>query len=220
MDGEFQESDFIDEEFEHEGVENEDMSQELVDWDTPPVYNDDVNEEELIEELLASDLEEEYEEYGLHHMFSGFYPKEDDQLEDEEPTNDIANYEEDDITNDEDVDEDLLGEVLNFNGEDVDYVDFLGIENILNSPHDDYGEFYADEKNYMFTRESVVNPFLSVFMAYGREKERQKHGKSKVLPRGVWGRSRQTSRYSDDEKRHTYLGMLPCFDLEEGRGMS
>ena len=82
---------------------------------------------------------------------------------------DIANYEEDDITNDEDVDEDLPGEVPNFNGEDVDYVDFLGIDNILNSPHDDYGEFYTDEENYMFTRESVIDLFMSVFMACGKE---------------------------------------------------
>jgi hypothetical protein len=132
VDGEFQESNFIDEEFEHEVVEDEDMSQELIDWDTPPVYDDDVNEEEPIEEPLASDLEEEYEEYGLHSMFSGLYLNEDDQLEDEEPTNDIANYEEDDIADDEDVDKDLPGEVCNFNGEDVDYVNFLGIENILN----------------------------------------------------------------------------------------
>jgi hypothetical protein len=36
--------------------------------------------------------------------------------------------------------------VPNFNGEDVDYIDFLGIDNILNSPHDDYGEFYAKRK--------------------------------------------------------------------------
>jgi hypothetical protein len=134
---------------------------------------------------LASDLKEEYEEYGLHPMFSDLYPDEDDQLEDEEPTDDIADYEEDDIADDEDVDEDLLGEVANSNGEDVDYVDFLSIENILNSPHDDYGECYADEENYMFTRESVIDPFLSVFMAHGREKERQKNDKSEVLPSGV-----------------------------------
>jgi hypothetical protein len=126
---------------------------------------------------LASNLEEEYKDYGLHPMFSNLYLDEDDQLKDEELTDDIANYEEDDITNyeeddiadDEDVDEDLLGEVPNFNGEDVDYIDFLGIDNILNSPHDDYGEFYADVKNYMFTRESVVDPFLSVFMARGEK---------------------------------------------------
>jgi hypothetical protein len=179
VDGEFQESNFIEEEFEHEGVEDEDPSQELVDWDTPPIYDDDVNEEKTIEEPLASDLEEEYEEYGMHLMFSGLYPGEDDQLEDEEPTEDIAD--------DEDVDEDLPSEVPNLSGEDVDYIDFLGVENILNSPHDDYSEFYVDEENYMFTRELVVDPFLSVFMARGRENERQKHGKSDVLPSGVWG---------------------------------
>jgi hypothetical protein len=39
----------------------------------------------------------------------------------------------------------------------------------------------------MFTRESVIDPFLSVFMARGREKERQKNGKSEVLTSGVWG---------------------------------
>jgi hypothetical protein len=152
VDEEFQESDLIDEEFE---LEDEDLSQELVDWDTPPVYDDDINEEEPNEEPLASDLEEEYEEYGLHPMFSGLYPYEDDQLEDGEPTNDIANYEEDDITD----------------YKEVEYVDFLGIDNILNSPYDDYDEFYVDEENYMFTRESVVDPFLSVFMARGREKD-------------------------------------------------
>ena len=64
-------------------------------------------------------------------------------------------------------------------------MDFVGIDNILNPPQDDYGEFYANEKNYMFTRESVVDPFLSVFIAPGRENERQKNGKSEVLPSGV-----------------------------------
>jgi hypothetical protein len=78
------------------------------------------------------------------------------------------------------------GEVPNFNDEDVDYVDFLGVKDILNSPRDDYGEFYTDEENYMFTRETIPNPFLSIFMAHGREKERQKNGKSEVSPSGVW----------------------------------
>ena len=187
VDGKFQESDFIEKEFKHKVVEDEDPLQELVDWDTPPIYDDDVNEEEPIEEPLASDLKEEYEDYGLHPMFSGLYLDEDNQLEDEGLMDDIADYEEDDIANDEDVDEDLLGEVPNFNGEDVDYVDFLGIDNILNSLHDDYGEFYVDEENYMFTRESMVDPFLSVFVAQGREKERQKNDKCEVLPSGVWG---------------------------------
>jgi hypothetical protein len=187
VDEECQESDFIDKEFEPKCITDEDLSQELVDWDTPPVYDDDVNEEEPIEEPLASDLEEEFEEYGLHPIFNGLYPDEDGQPEDEEPTDDIADFEEDYITKDEDVDEDLPGKMPNFNGEDVDYIDFLGIDNILNSPHDDYDEFYAEEENYMFIRESVVDPFLSIFMARGREKERQKNGTSEVLPSGAWG---------------------------------
>jgi hypothetical protein len=98
-----------------------------------------------------------------------------------------ADSEKDYIANDEDVDKDLPGEVPNFIGEAIDYINFLGIDNILNSPHDDYGEFYADEENHMFTRKSVVDPFLSIFTARGREKERQRHGKAEVLPSVVWG---------------------------------
>jgi hypothetical protein len=153
---------------------------------------------------LASDLEEEYEEYGLHLMFrnlhfeeddhlekgeyeeDGFFPMldslyhdEDDQLKDEEFMDDIADYEEDG--------ENLLGEVPNFNGEQVDYVDFLGIEDILNSPNNDYSEFYTNEENYIFTRKTMADPFLSIFMAREREKERGKNDKSKVFPRDVWG---------------------------------
>jgi hypothetical protein len=114
---------------------------------------------------------------GFFPMFGGLYPDEDDHLEDEEPTNDIADYKEDDVTDDEVIDEDLLSEVPNFNCEEIDYVDFLGVKDILNSPQDDYGEFYADEKNYKFTRETMANPFLSIFMAHGRDKARQEHGK-------------------------------------------
>jgi hypothetical protein len=78
VDGEFQESEFIDEEFKHGGVEDEDPSQGLVNWDSPPTYDDDVDEEDSIEEPSASNLEEEYEKYGLHPMFGDLYPEEDD----------------------------------------------------------------------------------------------------------------------------------------------
>ena len=177
VDGEFQESEFIDEEFWHEYVE--DLSQGLVDWDSPPTYDDEVNEEDPIEEPLASDLEEEHEEDGFFPIFGGLYLDEDDQLEDEEPMNDMIDYEEDDIADYKEVDEDLLRE-------DVGYVDFLSVEDILNSPHDDYGEFYTDEENYIFTREIVADPFLSMFMAHGRKKEREKYNKPELLPSGVW----------------------------------
>ena len=69
VDGEFQEFEFIDEEFEHKGIEDEDPSQGFVDWDSPPTYDDDVNEKDPIEEPLTSDLEEEYEEDGFFPMF-------------------------------------------------------------------------------------------------------------------------------------------------------
>ena len=129
-------------------------------------------------------------------MFGGLYTDEDDQLEYEKPTDDITDYEEDDqgkekeatgdITDYEEVDEGLLDEVPNYN-EEVEYVDFLGVENILNSPNNDLGEFYSDEENYMFTRETMVDPFLSIFMVRGREKEREKYGKVEYLPSEVWG---------------------------------
>ena len=48
-------------------------------------------------------------------------------------------------------------------------------------------EFYADEENYMFTRETTTDPFLSIFMACGRKKTRGKHGKHEVWQAGMWG---------------------------------
>ena len=75
----------------------------------------------------------------------------------------------------------------NYNEEDVEYVDFLGIEDILNPPNNDLGEFYSDEETYMFTRETMADPFLSIFIAHGREKEQEKYGKVKYLPSDVGG---------------------------------
>jgi hypothetical protein len=100
----------------------------------------------------------EYEEDGFFPMLEDLYPNKDDQLEDEESMDDITDYEKG-------------GEVPNFNDEEVDYIDFLVIEDILNSANNDYGEFYADEENYMFIRKTMTDPFLSIFMAQGREKE-------------------------------------------------
>ena len=112
-----------------------------MDWDSPPTYDDDVNDEDPIEKPLVIDLEEEYEKYELHPIFGGLYPKKDDQLEDEKLTDDITDYEENDIADYEEGDEEFSGEVPNFNGEKGDYVDFLVVKNILNSHHKEYGEF-------------------------------------------------------------------------------
>ena len=182
VDREFQESEIIDEEFEHECIAEEDTSQGSVDWDSPPTYDEDVNEEDSIEEPLAFDIKEEYEEYGLHPMFSILYLDEDDQLGDEEPTD-----EEYDIVEYEEVDEGISGDVSNYNEEEVEYVNFLGVEDILNSPTNDVDEFYMDEKNYMFIREVTTDLFLSIFVARGREKGQGIYGKSEELPSGVLG---------------------------------
>jgi hypothetical protein len=70
-------------------------------------------------------------------MFGSLHLEEDGHLEEEVPKDGIANYNE--------VDEDIVGEVLNFNDEEVGYVDFLGVDDILsNSYNNDCDEFYAD----------------------------------------------------------------------------
>ena len=65
VDREFQESKIIDEEFERKCVEDVDPSQGFVDWDSSPTYDEDVNEEDSIEEPLASVLEEKDVEDGF-----------------------------------------------------------------------------------------------------------------------------------------------------------
>jgi hypothetical protein len=177
-DEEFQESEILNEEFEHEDVK--DPLQGFVDLDSPPTYVDDVNEEDPIERSLSFNLEEEYEEDGSSPIFDRLYPKEDDPLEEEEPMNDVAEYYEED--------EYILGELHNFSDEELGYVDFFGVDYILFDSHNNNcDEFYTDEENYMFTRETTADPFLSIFMARGREKKREKYGKPKALPSGVWG---------------------------------
>jgi hypothetical protein len=84
-------------------------------------------------------------------------------LEDGDPTDDIIDCEEDDIAD----------------YKKVEYVDFLGVEDILNSPNNDVDEFYIDEENYMFIREVTVDPFMSIFMACGRERNKKNMASSK-----------------------------------------
>jgi hypothetical protein len=70
--------------------------------------------------------------------------------------------------------------VPNYNEEEIEYIDFLGVEDILNSPNNDLGEFYVDEENYLFTMEIMADPFLSIFMARGREKNKKSMAKSNI----------------------------------------
>jgi hypothetical protein len=54
VDAEFQESEILSDEFEHEDVE--DPSEGFVDWDSPPTSDDDVNDDHPIEETFGNRL--------------------------------------------------------------------------------------------------------------------------------------------------------------------
>ena len=85
------------------------------------------------------------------------------------------------------VDDDLPSGVPNFNDKEICYVDFLGVDDILSNSHNnDCDEFYVVKENHMFTRQTTTNPFLSIFMAYGREKVRGKRSKPHVSQGGIW----------------------------------
>jgi hypothetical protein len=163
VDGEFQGFEVTNEEFEHECIEDEDTSQGFVDWDSPPIYDEDVNEKDSIEEPLASVLEEEHGEDGFFPMFGGLYPGEDEQLEGEEPTYDIAKYEE--------VDEGLSGDVFNYSEKEVEYIDFIGVDAILsNSSNHVCDEIYMAEGNVLSKGDGIIASYLKIFMAYGKDK--------------------------------------------------
>ena len=78
IDKEFQEYEFLSEEFKHEDVE--DPSQGFGDLDSPPTYDDDVNEVDPNKRPLPSDIEKEFEEVGPSPMFGSLYLEEDDPL--------------------------------------------------------------------------------------------------------------------------------------------
>jgi hypothetical protein len=84
-------------------------------------------------------------------------------LEEEDPTEDVTEYYE--------KDENLPGELPNFTDDELGYIGFLCVDVLSDSHNNDCDEFYTDEENYMFTTETMVDPFLSIFMACGREKE-------------------------------------------------
>jgi hypothetical protein len=72
-------------------------------------------------------------------------------------------------------------------------------------------------ENYMFTRETTVNPFLSIFMACERKKELEKYNKPEVLPSGVWGLHDNHQVILIMKSITFIVGVLPYLDLEERR---
>jgi hypothetical protein len=59
VDEEFQEYEFIDKEFKHEDVHEdvENPLQRFVDWDSPPTYDSNISDEDLVRESLSYDHE-------------------------------------------------------------------------------------------------------------------------------------------------------------------
>jgi hypothetical protein len=172
VDEEHQESEVIDEEFKRECVEDVDPSQGFVDWDSPPTYDEDVNEKDPIEEPLAFALEEEHEELGK-------------QVDEVNLSESFALFD-DNSTYYVPV-KSLEGKVFDFSVEPIDYVDFIGIDAILsNYSSQNCDEIYMVEEAFLSKIERVFVSSLGIHMACGKSKAREKHNKS-TQKRGVWG---------------------------------
>jgi hypothetical protein len=172
VDEERQESEVIDEEFERECVEDVDPSQGFVDWDSPPTYNEHINEKDPIEEPLAFILEEEHEESGK-------------QVDEVNLSESFALFD-NNSTYYVPV-KSLEGKVFNFSVEPIDYVDFIGIDAILsNYSGQNCDEIYMVEEAFLSKIERFFVSSLGIRMACGNSKAREKHNKS-TQKRGVWG---------------------------------
>jgi hypothetical protein len=172
VDEERQESEVIDEEFERECVEDVDPSQGFVDWDSPPTYDEDINEKDPIEEPLAFALEEEHEELGK-------------QVDEVNLSESFALFD-DNSTYYVPV-KSLEGKVFDFSVEPIDYVDFIGIDAILsNYSSQNCDEIYMVEEAILSKIERVFVSSLGIRMACGKSKAREKHNKS-TQKKGMWG---------------------------------
>jgi hypothetical protein len=172
VDEERQESEVIDEEFERECVKDVDPSQGFVDWDSPPTYDEDINEKDPIEQPLAFALEEEHEELGK-------------QVDEVNLSESFALFD-NNSTYYVPV-KSLEGKVFDFSVEPIDYVDFIGIDAILsNYSSQNCDEIYMVEEAFLSKIERVFVSSLGIRMACGKSKAREKHNKS-TQKRGVWG---------------------------------
>jgi hypothetical protein len=172
VDEERQESEVIDQEFERECVEDVDPSQGFVDWDSPPTYDEDINEKDPIEEPLTFALEEEHEELGK-------------QVDEVNLSESFALFD-NNSTYYVPV-KSLEGKVFDFSVEPIDYVDFIGIDAILsNYSSQNCDEIYMVEEAFLSKIERVFVSSLGIRMACGKSKAREKHNKS-TQKRGVWG---------------------------------
>jgi hypothetical protein len=83
VDEEFQEDKFVDEEFKHGDVyeDVEDPSQGFLDWDSPPTYDTDIIDGDLVGDFLSYDQEEESVVDWVSPLIFDIYPKKEEPLE-------------------------------------------------------------------------------------------------------------------------------------------
>jgi hypothetical protein len=161
----------------HDGSDVEDPSHKLIDWNSPPTYDEDFVEsyffdplqgfvywssppkcdKDLVECCLPYDQKEEPVADWFTPIFYGIHPQEEKPFKEVNLLDSFATL--DGISVSHVHDENTHEEMCYSNVEEVfDYVDFLGVNNILSSSHD-------LTKILTFTRETMIDPFFKTFMA-------------------------------------------------------
>jgi hypothetical protein len=136
VDEEFQEDEFVDEEFihgdVHDDVEHEDVedpSQGFVDWDSPPIYDIDIKDEDLVGDSLSFDQEKKSVvdlDWVSPTIYDDIYPYEEDLLNEVSFLVDAIKFIEE--NNDYHVlDESPHNEEFQLSNEEISYVDLIGI---------------------------------------------------------------------------------------------
>jgi hypothetical protein len=138
----FQEDEFVDEEFihgdVHDDVEHEDVedpSQGFVDWDSPPIYDIDIKDEDLVRDSLSFDQEKKSLvdlDWVSPTIYDDIYPYEEDLLNEVSFLVDAISFIKE--NNDYHVfDESPRNEGFQLSNEEINYIDFIGIERFLSN---------------------------------------------------------------------------------------
>jgi hypothetical protein len=116
-------------------------------------------------------IEEDFSVDWVSPLIYDIYPDEDDLLKEVSFVVNTENFIEE--NNNYDVfDESHKFEGFNLEVEEIDLVDFLGVDNILSNSLDDGGfdQFYLVDENIVFKTEEIANPLWEIFMACERKK--------------------------------------------------
>jgi hypothetical protein len=193
VDEEFQEDKFVDEEFIHENVHDdvehedvEDPSQGFVDWDSPPIYDIDIMDEDLMGDSLSYDQEKKSIidlDWVSPIICDDIYHDEEDLLNEVSFLVDEIKFIEE--NNDYHVfDESPHNKEFQLSNEEISYIDFIGIErflsNSLSNKLDVGFSMLAD--NFNFCGQEKIDNSLKTFMERELEKINERHEKTDLFP--------------------------------------